>query len=196
MAGSAGGTAAAAEQLDSAALWQRITERYDAAQRDAAATMTETNVGKCCSWAGSCMGVGRRHEKAGEARPHRCNFPAPLRPPAEVVPDGGIQFVLRVAAKLREKPKAPADSGRQGGWADLHTPPQQLAAVRFLALHAPTRAAATCWAHGAGSGQARKEWRNPFLPYDPALWVADLGGGLGARRAASGGPMQCWAAVA
>ncbi len=27
------------------------------------------------------------------------------------------------------------------------------------------------------AGEAKKEWRNPFLPYDRALWVADLGGG-------------------
>lgn len=79
-----------------ATLWQRITERYDAAQRDAAATMTETNT--------------------------------------ELVPDGGLQFVLRVAAKLRDKPKPPPDA----------------------------------------SGEAKKEWRNPFLPYDRALWVEDL----------------------
>ncbi|KAI7841171.1 hypothetical protein COHA_005137 [Chlorella ohadii] len=78
-------------------LWQRVTERYDAAQRDAAATMTDTNT--------------------------------------ELVPDGGLQFVLRVAAKLRDKPKPPPDA----------------------------------------SGEAKKEWRNPFLPYDRALWVADLG---------------------
>ena len=38
-------SAAAVETPGAAALWQRITERYDAAQRDAAATMTETNTG-------------------------------------------------------------------------------------------------------------------------------------------------------
>jgi hypothetical protein len=48
-------------------LWEAITERYDAAQRGAAATMTETNT--------------------------------------ETVEDGGIPFVLRVAARLRDKPK-------------------------------------------------------------------------------------------
>lgn len=42
----AAATAAAAPQQPApATLWQRITERYDAAQRDAAATMTETNTG-------------------------------------------------------------------------------------------------------------------------------------------------------
>lgn len=44
--GGAAAAAAAAAVLEApAALWQRITERYDAAQRDAAATMTETNTG-------------------------------------------------------------------------------------------------------------------------------------------------------
>lgn len=43
----ADGAAAAgpAGAASSSALWQAITERYDAAQRGAAATMTETNTG-------------------------------------------------------------------------------------------------------------------------------------------------------
>lgn len=46
-AGDGAAAAAAAPPLPApATLWQRITERYDAAQRDAAATMTETNTGK------------------------------------------------------------------------------------------------------------------------------------------------------
>ncbi|KAL4440048.1 hypothetical protein ABPG75_003049 [Micractinium tetrahymenae] len=93
----AAAAAAAAEPAAGSALWQAITERYDVAQRDAAATMTETNT--------------------------------------EVVEEGGVRFVLRVAAKLRDKPKPPAD----------------------------------------GEGKPKKEWRNPFLPYERALWVADLG---------------------
>lgn len=28
----------------------------------------------------------------------------------------------------------------------------------------------------AGQQGAKKEWRNPFLPYEQALWVANLGG--------------------
>ena len=44
----AAAAAAAPQPLAPAALWQRIAERYDAAQRDAAATMTETNTGAHC----------------------------------------------------------------------------------------------------------------------------------------------------
>ena len=51
--------------------------------------------------------------------------------PAEIVQDGGIPFVLRIAARLRQKPKAP--------------PPGE------------------------------RKWTNPFLPYEQALWVANLG---------------------
>ncbi|KAL4423467.1 hypothetical protein ABPG77_005419 [Micractinium sp. CCAP 211/92] len=101
-AGTAPSTAAAGAPeppgaVSTSALWQAITDRYKTAQRDAAATMTETNT--------------------------------------EVVQDEGVHFVLRVAAKLRDKPKPPAEA----------------------------------------AGQPKKEWRNPFLPYEEALWVADLG---------------------
>lgn len=50
----------------------------------------------------------------------------------EVLSDGDMQFVIRVAARLRDKPKAPSTG-------------------------------------------ARKEFCNPFLPYEQALWVANLG---------------------
>lgn len=49
VAGSATAAGAAAEPpgtATSSALWQAITERYDTAQRDAAATMTDTNTGR------------------------------------------------------------------------------------------------------------------------------------------------------
>ncbi|GAB4819124.1 hypothetical protein N2152v2_006170 [Parachlorella kessleri] len=51
----------------------------------------------------------------------------------ELLEDGGVRFVLKIAAALRDKPKPPAPSGGE-----------------------------------------KKEWRNPFLPYDEALWVQHL----------------------
>lgn len=44
---------------------------------------------------------------------------------------------------------------------------------------------APCLPAAAGEGEAKKEWRNPFLPYEEALWVADLGG----ARQRAGGPV-------
>ena len=73
-------------------------------------------------------------------RAHRIARRAATHLLAEVVEDGGIRFVLRVAARLRDKPKPPADGVT------------------------------------AGDNGRKKEWRNPFLPYEQALWVADLGG--------------------
>lgn len=52
---------------------------------------------------------------------------------SQVVEDCGVRFVLKVAATLRDKPKAPAAAGSQP-----------------------------------------KQWRNPFLPPDPALFVRHL----------------------
>ncbi|PSC73596.1 ATP adenylyltransferase [Micractinium conductrix] len=96
--GAAATAADATTPAASAALWQAVTQRYDAAQRAAAATMTGTHT--------------------------------------EVLEEGGVRWVLRVADKLRDKPKPPP---------------------------------------AAAEGAPEKEWRNPFLPYEQALWVADLG---------------------
>lgn len=52
----------------------------------------------------------------------------------EVITDGGIGFILKIATTLRDKPKAPA----------------------------------------AGGNAPKAEWRNPFLPPDPDLFVCHL----------------------
>lgn len=94
-----------------------------------------------------------------------------------MVPDGGLQFVLRVAAKLRDKPKPPPDAdGAVRAAAALAAARQLCLAV--LAGPAVCRRFIACRCCGAAAaGGAKREWRNPFLPYERALWVADLGGG-------------------
>lgn len=45
-------------------LWQRVTERYDAAQRDAAATMTDTNTGEQLREAGLRQALRGRFDRS------------------------------------------------------------------------------------------------------------------------------------
>ncbi|EFN52782.1 hypothetical protein CHLNCDRAFT_138409 [Chlorella variabilis] len=70
---------------------------------------------------------------------------------AEVVQDAGIQFVLRVAARLRDKPKPPA----------------------------------ACSSSGIAT-----EWRNPFLPYEKGLGVANIGVAAATSEVAPGCPVE------
>lgn len=56
---------------------------------------------------------------------------------------------------------------------------QQGSATRRSAL-APALPPRNPRRRASAAAGAKKEWRNPFLPYERALWVADLGGGWAA----------------
>lgn len=219
--------------VSTSALWQAITDRYNTAQRDAAATMTETNTGEgetgrlgalsdwCCNapqlnapqlnapqvnamrwfprrtvttllpssrlqrWCRMkactlCCGSQPSCETSPSRRQRVSNEPAlaPLlaatagfRQPTLL--EGGMQHAP--SAELRHAcPARSSEAKARAGYAYL------CCACTLYNCVPPNHPTSTTPPHPAphlpAAGQPKKEWRNPFLPYEEALWVADLGG--------------------